>query len=109
MLSASWSPPLPCGMGLAGGAGAVLAGGAGGVAATGCAGLVVFVDHATQDLSPLNRQVQWNATLAVLVDAATGQVRLAYPAWKQPREADLPSSTSAPAIADPGRRFIGHR
>src|SRR6266487_427401 len=38
LLSASWSPPLPCGMGLAAGAGAVLAGGAGGVVTTGCAG-----------------------------------------------------------------------
>src|SRR5215471_2286051 len=37
LLSASWSPPLPCGMGLAGWAGAV-AGGAAGVLAAGCIG-----------------------------------------------------------------------
>src|SRR5215467_8739621 len=37
LLSASWSPPLPCGMGLAGWAGAV-AGGAAGVLAARCTG-----------------------------------------------------------------------
>ena len=50
MLSGSWSPPLPCGMGLAGGAGAVVAGagavvagvvtGAGAVVAGGDVGVV---------------------------------------------------------------------
>ena len=35
LLSASWSPPLPCGIGLAVGAGEVAGGAGGGVAAAG--------------------------------------------------------------------------
>src|SRR5580700_8535824 len=38
LLSGSWSPPLPCGMGLAGGAGAVVAGAGAVVAGAGAVG-----------------------------------------------------------------------
>ena len=40
LLSASWSPPLPCGMGLAGWVGAMVGGGGAGAVAGGAGGVV---------------------------------------------------------------------